>query len=123
MRLLTKRPISITIIGWLFIGLGIVGIAYHAGEFKAQRPFKYDFLWVCFVRLLAILCGTFVLRGSNWARWLLVAWLVFHVILSAFHSPVELVVHSLLSVLVAYFLFRAPSSRYFSGTPSQTLKP
>lgn len=44
-----KRPRSITIIGWLFVGAGTIGLAYHATEFKAQRPFEYDLIWVCIV--------------------------------------------------------------------------
>jgi len=110
-----KRPLSITIISWLFVAAGVVGLAYHAAEFKAQRPFDYDFVWVCFVRLLAILCGVFMLRGSNWARWLLLVWIAFHVILSAFHSLFELVIHSLLFAVVSYFLFRPQASAYFRG--------
>ena|SRR5438093_10722685 len=111
-----KRPLSITIISWLFVAAGVIGLAYHATEFTAQRPFEYDFVWVCFVRLLAILCGVFMLRGSNWARWLLLVWIAFHVILSAFHSRFELVIHGLLFAVIAYFLFRPQASAYFRGT-------
>ena len=65
---MNKRPLSITVISWLFVAAGVIGLAYHATEFKADRPFQYDVVWVCLVRLLAILCGVFMLRGSNWAR-------------------------------------------------------
>ena len=108
-----KRPLSITIIGWLFIGVGTIGLAYHATEFKAERPFEYDLIWVSVVRLLAILSGVFILRGSNWARWLLLAWLAYHVILSAFHSISGLAMHSLLLIVIAYFLFRPQASAHF----------
>ena len=111
-----KRPLSITIISWLFVAAGVIGLAYHATEFTAQRPFEYDFVWVCFVRLFAILCGVFMLRGSNLARWLLLVWIAFHVVLSAFHSLTELVVHSLLLAVIGYFLFRPQASAYFRGT-------
>jgi hypothetical protein len=108
-----RRPLSITIIGWLFLGTGTIGLVYHATEFKTQRPVEYDVIWVCIVRLLAILSGVFVLRGSNWARWLLLVWLAYHVILSAFHSLFELAVHGLLLAVIAYFLFRPQTSAYF----------
>ena len=110
-----KRPLSITIISWLFVAPGVIGLAYHATEFKAQRPFEYDVVWVCFVRLLAVLSGALMLRGSNWARWLLLVWMAYHVVLSVFHSPFELVIHSLLFAAVAYFLFRPQASAYFRG--------
>jgi len=110
-----KRPRSITIISWLFVAAGTIGLAYHATEFKAQRPFEYDLIWVGIVRLLAILSGVFMLRGSNWARWLLLVWLAYHVILSGFHSLSELAMHSVLLCVVAYFLFRPQASAYFRG--------
>src|SRR6266571_6427856 len=113
---MNERPRSITVISWLFVAAGAIGLAYHATEFKVDRPFQYDVVWVCLVRLLAILCGVFMLRGSNWARWLLLVWIAYHVILSAFHSLSELVMHILLFAVVAYFLFRPRASAYFRGT-------
>jgi hypothetical protein len=113
---MNKRPLSITVISWIFVVAGVVGVAYHAVSFKAERPMAGEFLWVCLVRLLAILCGVFTLRGSNWARWGLVVWLGYHVILSVLHTPFELVVHSLLFAAVLYFLFRPQASAYFRGT-------
>jgi hypothetical protein len=113
---MNKRPRSVTVISCLFIAAGAIGLAYHATEFKTQRPFQSDLVWVCFVRLLAILCGAFMLRGSNWARWLLIVWIGYHVILSAFHTLFELVMHSLLFAVVAYFLLRPQASAYFRGT-------
>ncbi|HZE68303.1 MAG TPA: hypothetical protein VE135_02105 [Pyrinomonadaceae bacterium] len=110
---MNKRPLSITIISFIFIIAGAVGLVYHGNEFFTHRPFEYDLVWVSLLRLLAIVAGAFMLRGSNWARWLLLFWIAYHVILSAFHTPSELVIHSLLLVVVAYFLFRAPASLYF----------
>ena len=110
-----SRPLSVTVIGWLSIAAGVVGLAYHAGEFRARPPLEYAI--VCFVRLLAILCGVFVLRGRNWARWLLLAWLAYHVALSAFHRLSQLVIHGLLLAAVAYLLFRPRASAYFRGAP------
>jgi hypothetical protein len=112
---MNKRPLSITVIGCLFVAAGVVGIAYHATEFNTQHPFEYEIVWACFVRLLAILGGAFVLRGNNRARWLLLVWIAYHVILSAFHSASEFVVHSLLLAVVAYVLFRPQASAYFRG--------
>jgi hypothetical protein len=54
-----------------------------------------------------------MLCGFNWARWLLVVWIAYHVILSAFHSPFEVVIHGLLFGVVVYFLFRRQASVYF----------
>src|SRR6266511_1765744 len=113
---MNTRPRSLTLISWLFVTAGVIGLAYHATEFQAWRPVEYDLVWVCLVRLLAILCGVFMLRGSNWARWLLVVWMGYHIALSVLHSPLQLFVHSLLLAVILYFLFRPQASMYFRGT-------
>ena len=64
-----------------------------------------------------------MLRGFNWARWLLVVWIAYHVILSAFHSPFEAAVHGLLFVIVAYFLFRPQASAYFRRRRAEPQNP
>ena len=110
---MTKRPLPVTIIAWLFIMAGTVGLAYHATEFKASGPFQYEVLWVCLVRLAAIVCGVFMLRGKDWARWGLLVWLAYHVVLSAFHSLSQLLTHAVLLAAIAWFLFRPHVSAYF----------
>jgi hypothetical protein len=110
---MNKRPVSVTIISWLFIATGIIGLAYHFTELKIQGPFQYEAVWVLLLRLMAIVCGVYMLRGSNWARWLTMLWMAYHVVLSWFHSVQELVIHSLLFAVFAYFLFRAGAMVYF----------
>jgi hypothetical protein len=108
-----RRPLSVTIISCLFIAAGLVGFAYHATEFRVQGPFQYEAAWVLFVRLLALVGGVFALRGANWARWLLMVWMAYHVGVSAFHTVSELVMHSVLFVVIAYVLLREQASAYF----------
>jgi hypothetical protein len=108
-----SRPLSITIISWLFIAVGGVGLLYHLSEFKSHSPFDYDLVAIPLIRLVAILAGVFLLRGSNWARWLLIAWMTYHIGLSAFHSLSEFLMHVLIFGTVMYFLFRSQSSAYF----------
>ena len=115
-----KRPLSVTIIAWIFVAVGVVGLAYHATEFKIARPFENDAVWVCFVRLLAIVGGVFMLRGQNWARWLAVSWMAWHVILSFFHPLSELIVHALLLAVIACFLFRPRASAYFRAARTRS---
>jgi CHASE2 domain-containing sensor protein len=110
---MNKRPIPVIVIGCLYVATGAIGLASHLIAFKPQHPFQYDIVWISLVSLIAIVCGIYMLRGSNWARWLGLAWMAFHVILSVFHSRSELVVHSLLFVAFAYFLFRPPATQYF----------
>jgi len=112
-----KRPLAVIIIGWLFIATGSFGLVYHLTELR--HPFHNDLIWVLPLRLLAIIGGVFMLLGKNWARWLTLIWLAYHVILSAFHSRSELVIHSLLFVVIAYFLFRPQAVEYFLGSKAE----
>ena len=105
------RPLSVTLISYLFIAAGVVGIIYHASELKDVATPEVSL--VLFVRILAIIGGVFTLRGANWARWLLVAWIIYHVILSFFHSTAELIMHFVLSIVVIISLFYPKANTYF----------
>ena len=110
---MVKRPRSVTVIGYLFIAVGIIGIVYHAAELTRQSLFASDAVLVLLVRLLAIIAGVFILRGADWARWLALAWLGLHVILSAFNSIPETLMHLALLAVIAYVLLRPEASAYF----------
>lgn len=107
-----KRPLSVTLISCLFIVAGVFGIAYHSSELK-ELGASPDLILVLVVRLLAIVGGVFALRGENWARWLLLAWIGYHVILSLYHPLSELVIHVVLLIVVIYVLFLSKASTYF----------
>jgi len=106
-----QRPLSITLISYLFIAAGAMGIIYHASELKDLVTPEVSL--VLFVRMLAIIGGIFVLRGANWARWLLVTWITYHVILSFFHSTGEVIMHFVLSIVVVISLFHPKANTYF----------
>ena len=101
-----------TIIACVYVVTGAIGLAYHFTKFKAHHPFQHDFVWVELLRLLAIVCGVYMLRGHNWVRWLALAWIAFQVILSVFHTLSERAIHSLFCVVLAYLLFRPAATRY-----------
>ena len=105
-----KRPISVTILAGVYLVVGAVGFAYH---FRGLLSLQQDIVWAELTEFLAIVSGAFMLRGHNWARWLALAWIVFHVILSAFHSFRELAIHALFCAVIAWILFRSQATRYF----------
>jgi hypothetical protein len=109
------RPISITILACIYIAVGILGFAYHFREIIAPQN---DGLWIAITEVLAIICGVFMLRGRDWARWLALAWIAFHVIISAFNSLHQFLMHSLICALIAWVLLHPTATRYFR--PSQT---
>jgi hypothetical protein len=112
---MNKRPLSVLIIACVYIATGAIGVVYHLTGLKAQHPFQYDIVPIELVSLAAIIAGAFMLRGRNWARWLAIAWIAFHVVLSAFHPLLELAVHGLLLVAFVFFLFRPAANRYFGA--------
>src|SRR6202166_5450925 len=106
-----KRPIPVTILGCLFIAVGLAGLAYHL----SQRPLDRWVALIFLIELIAIVGGVFLLKGRNWARWLMIGWLGFHVVVSALHSPSDGVTHAVQLLVVAYFPFYAAGVPIFSG--------
>ena len=80
------RPWPVIVVSCLLMAAGGVGLIYHLTEFKGLQPLPYELLLISLVRLLAIIFGVYMLLGRNWARWMAMAWIAFHVVLSAFHS-------------------------------------
>jgi hypothetical protein len=109
---MNKRPLSVTVASYVIAAAGVVGLAYHFSEWTL-RPFHSDIVWVSLVRVIAIACGVAMLRGHNWARWLTMVWIAFHVALSFWHSWSEVAMHVLLLAVFAYVLFRQRANQYF----------
>jgi hypothetical protein len=107
------RPIPVTLISILFIIAGLAGIIYHASEISEifSDP---ESLGIFVVRVLAIVGGVFTLRGANWARWLLLAWIAFHVVLSFFHTTEELVMHVVIMAITMLALLYPKARAYFN---------
>ncbi len=106
-----KRPLAVTAIGGLFIVTGIASVIYHATEGPVNR---WTFV-ISLVGLTALAGGAFLLQGKNWARWLVLGWLAFHVGVSAFASMSKLLPHIALLLVIGYILLRPPASEYFRG--------
>lgn len=106
----TKIPYSVIVVACLYLAVGIGGFVLHFKELRAP-----DGIWVEVTESLAIVCGAFLLRAQNWARWLAIAWMAFHVAIS-FGDLGKLAVHSLFLILIVWCLFRADASRYFRST-------
>ena len=109
------RPRSITIISWFFIIFN--SIAFLSGLLSPENLTLAQLKghWMVHLsRALAIVSGIFMLRGQNWARWLLVLWIAFHIVLSALHSTLQLLIHAVIFTVILYFLFCRPASSYFN---------
>jgi len=108
-----RRPITVVIVGMLFILAGCFGIAAHVKDFSQPGLKLGELIWVFIVRLLAIICGILLFLRVDWARWLAVIWLLYHVIIGALHSSSEMIMHIVLLIVVAILLFVPVSSAYF----------
>ena len=109
-----KSPISVTIIACMYLAVGTVAFVYH---FRELLSLQRDSVSIELTEFLAVVSGAFMLRGHNWARWLALAWIAFHVILSIVESDHGLAIHGLLSVVIAWILFRPEAARFFRGQP------
>ena len=119
----TLRPPSVTIVGWLFVAAGAVGIAYHSRDLIGPG-FSSGAISVLLLRLAAVVAGVYVLRGANWARFLAIAWMAYHVVLSAFHSMSELTIHLVFLTIIVAVLLRPAAAGFFrrSGNEKRELE-
>jgi hypothetical protein len=104
------RPWSVVVVSCLYLLVGTLGLVYHFPELMARHP---DSIGIEASELFAILCGVFMLQGRNWARWLALTWIAFHVIIS-FPVLQKTIIHALFMALIAWALFQREASHYFS---------
>jgi hypothetical protein len=107
------RPLPVIIVSILFIISGVAGIVYHLKEFFEPGAELYELLWIQLVRVLAIVCGILLLIPVNWARWLAIAWLMYHIVISALHSTPEMIAHIVFLLVVIVLLYMPESSVFF----------
>ncbi|MHB8814105.1 MAG: hypothetical protein ACYDAE_12640 [Steroidobacteraceae bacterium] len=105
-----KIPMSVMVIACLYLAVGIGGSIAHFHALRAP-----DGIWIELTECVAIVCGVFLLRAHNWARWLAIAWMAFHVAIS-FGALRQLAIHGIFLILIAWFLLRPEASRFFQGS-------
>jgi hypothetical protein len=114
-----RRPRSITIISWFFLIFGSIALISGLVPTSNLSLEQLQGHWMVHLsRLLAMVGGLFMLRGHNWARWLIVGWIAFHIVLSALHSALQLLIHVVIFGVILFFLFRRPASAYFQPQKS-----
>ena len=108
-----RRPVFVLIIGLLFIAIGVYDVWLGVNPLMSrQAHWARDDLLVLSIGVIALVGGSGVLRGHNWARWLLVAWMAFHVALSI-RQPYALIGHIVIFGLILAGLFYPAASIYF----------
>ncbi len=94
----------------VYLLVGVMGFVYHFSELTAGHQ---DAIAIELTELLAVVSGVGLLLRQNWARWLALTWVVFHVVISLFHPLRELLIHAVLCIVVAWLLFRPPTAQWF----------
>lgn len=105
-----RRPVSVWIVSCLYMAVGTIGFVYYFSELMAHRG---DSVWIELTELLAIVSGAFMLRGYNWARWLALVWMAFHVAIS-FPVYRQVAIHLAIFAGIAWVLFRRDAQQYFT---------
>lgn len=115
------RPRSVTVIGWLAIIMGtgqmiVLYIGRHAlaTHYRENGAAMFS---AAFLAALILISGLVLLRGMNWARWLLVLVLGCSEIWSVLAHKGRVTGLLLLGVFV-YYLFRPAANEFFSGRAS-----
>jgi hypothetical protein len=110
-----KPPIPVVIVVAVYLLVGVMGFVYHFRELTAGHQ---DAIAIELTELTAVVAGVGLLMQKNWARWLALAWVVFHVVLSLFHPLGELLIHAILCILIAWLLFRPATAQWFKRASS-----
>ncbi len=122
---MNKRPLSISIISWIFIILGGVmiismfrpvpeDVEWHMSQFRVRHPIIY--LQFLLMPYLAFVCGLFMFLGFQWARWLFVCWFGDNMIAKVVHSPATMLPQALLFGVIMFFLYRPAATAFFNAT-------
>jgi hypothetical protein len=104
-----RRPMAVLLVSCLYMAVGAIGLIVH---FPGLAALQRESVWIELTELLAFVAGVFMFRGHNWARWLALVWMAFHVAIS-FPVIRQIVIHSIIFALIAWVLFRSDTQRFF----------
>ena len=111
-----KRPIGVIVVAVLLVLGGAAGLI---GDFMNSHSLSGNYLesvWIAAVNVLGIAAAVFLFRGENWARWLAVAWMAFHVAISFLNAWRQAVMHGVILMLIVLVLFQREAREFFGPT-------
>jgi hypothetical protein len=106
-----QRPLLVTLLGWLLILGGSAQFILHAS--RIRLPLHFWDVFIPLFELILLAAGVFLLRGSNWARWLAAAWIGFHIGVGFLNSVSQGLIHSLIFGVFVWLLFRPEVNAWF----------
>lgn len=113
------RPLPIVIVSILFVIVGVAGFISHAKDLFASNQNLNETIWPLILAVIAVVCGLLLIVRISWARWLAIAWMACHVIISAFNSTSEMIAHIVFLIVISILLFLPVSTTYFRNKGKQ----
>lgn len=110
-----KFPLPILIVAILLMIAGVVGFFYHLQDFADANQNTTTIILVELLRIFAIIAGVLLLRANNKGKWLAIGWVLLHVVISAFNSVEQTIMHIGVMVVVCVLLFLPVSAKYFEN--------
>ena len=120
-----KRPLSISIVSWLFIATGAIILIMlpinlnnpMAREIMARNPlpFPVQLGFNVIGALVSLVCGVAVLKAKDWGRTVFIGWSLLGLVIGFLTSPIKsiLLISLLIIAAYAFFLFRKPADEWF----------
>lgn len=125
---MSGRPTSITVIAWILITFGVLGVLGSAtsmlrnnsaaNERMAKIPVPIPIQHAISIGGTAVdlVCGYFLLRGKNWARYLYVIWMILQCSygLAINQFKLMMIPGAAFILVLTYLLFRPPANAFFA---------
>ena len=108
-----KYPLPVLIVAILLLIAGVVGFFYHLQDFADPHQNALETTLVELLRIAAIVAGLLLLRARRLGRWLAIGWVLLHVVISAFNTVDQLLMHIGVLIVVGVLLFLPVSNHYF----------
>lgn len=127
-----KRPTSVTVIAWILIvtgGIGLVMNTLTMGNPMIQEmmsrtslPIPTQYVMAYAGLLVTVVSGIALLKGINWARFLYVGWSVIALVVGIATTPIKagLIPGAVVLIVIAFFLFRPKVNEYFAVAEVQS---
>ena len=124
---MTKRPVSLTVIAWILIVLGLFGLYGAAtlgsnpmaAKMLAQSPVPLvvNQLWSALGAVVGFIVAYGIFKGQPWSRVLYVVWIIIQILVGLYISPMKalLVVSVIVLVVLCIFLFSEKANDWFSA--------
>jgi membrane protein YdbS with pleckstrin-like domain len=122
-----KRPLSLTIIGWLlvvFTLFGLYGLATMGSNPVATKmleqmhvSLRFEQAWGLLGSVVNLVCAYGILKGIPWSRVLFVVWGVIGLVVGFYISPIKyvLVFSLVFIVVIAAFLWTNAANDWFQA--------